>query len=36
MQWQEARSWFLAGILALAGALFLAGLIISRIRRSGR
>ena len=35
-QWQEARSWLLAGVLALAGALFLAGLMLSRSRRRRR
>ncbi len=32
-QWQEARGWLLAGVLALASSAFLTALILSRIRR---
>ncbi len=36
MTWQEARGWLLAGIIALAGALLFAALILSRLRRTSR
>ena len=36
VNWQEARGWLLAGVLALAGALFFAGIILSRSRRRRR
>ncbi len=35
-EWQEARWWLLEGMLAMAGAVFLAALILFRIRRSRR
>ena len=34
--WHEARGWLLAGILAMAGAIFLAVLILSRARHGRR
>ncbi|MCY4575526.1 MAG: hypothetical protein OXC55_02820 [Chloroflexi bacterium] len=36
MNWQEARGWLLAGIIALVGTLFFAALILSRLRRRPR
>ena len=34
--WQEARGWLLAGVIALAGTLLFAALILSRRRRRPR
>ena len=34
--WQEARGWLLAGVIALAGTLLFAALILSRLRRKPR
>lgn len=34
--WQEARWWVLEGMVALAGAVFLAALILFRVRRGRR
>lgn len=36
MTWQEARGWLLAGVIALAGTLLFAALILSRLRRRPR
>ncbi len=36
VNWQEARGWLLAGVIALAGMLLLAALILSRVRRTSR
>ena len=36
LTWQEARGWLLAGVIALAGTLLFAALILSRLRRTRR
>lgn len=34
--WQEARGWLLAGVIALVGTLLFGALILSRLRRRPR